>query len=194
MASAYRTGEACPRCGSGSTTSQGECLACGALWGPDFLCPHCGEHTRPVSDPLVGASCSDCGKPRLGVSLPKEAYGRVLDRMRFARLWHARVLVYLPVVALVAALFVAGADFYWKGAALHAHDVFVAERGPAVPPPTSLAPVAPEPPVAFVAALLAVGIVGLGIYVGVGAALRARVRSEAARLEAMATAPGSTAR
>lgn len=190
MASAYRTGEACPRCGSGSTTSQGECLACGALWGPDFLCPHCGEHTKPVSDPLVVASCSDCGKPRLGVSLSKDAYTRLLDRIRFAKLWHARVLVYLPLGALVAALFVAGADFYWKGAALHAHDVFVAERGPSVPPPTSLAPVAPDPPAAFVVTLLAVGFVGLAIYVGVGAALRARVRSEAERLEAMGREAG----
>lgn len=184
MTAGYRTGEPCPRCRSGSTTSQGECLACGAVWGEDFLCPHCGEHTKPVAEVMVGAACSDCGKPRLGVGLAREAYDGLLARVRVARLWHARAIFYVPLAALVVALVAAGVDFYWKDSARRARHDFIAERGPDAAPATSLAPLAPEPAVAFIVALVGVGIAGVGVYVGVGAALRARVRWEAARVGA----------
>jgi hypothetical protein len=154
------------------------------VWGEDFLCPHCGEHTKPVAELMVGAACSDCGKPRLGVGLAKEAYDGLLARVRWARLWHARAIFYVPLAALVVALVAAGLDFYWKDSARRARRDFIAERGPDAAPATSLAPFAPEPAVAFVAALLGVGIAGVGVYVGVGAALRARVRWEAARVGA----------
>lgn len=103
---AYRGGEPCPKCSDGSTTREGECLKCGALWGAAFLCPHCGQHTKPVVAPLVRAACSACGKPRLGAELSKDAYDVILAKLRGYRMWHARALFYVPVMALGLAVYV----------------------------------------------------------------------------------------
>ncbi|HSO37616.1 MAG TPA: hypothetical protein VLT33_34055 [Labilithrix sp.] len=186
--SAYRVGEPCPKCRDGSTTSEGECLKCGALWGAVFRCPHCSQHTKPVIAPLVRAACSACAKPRLGADLPKEAYDVILSKLRVYRMWHARALVYVPVAALGLAVIAAGSSFYLRTSALAARDNFIAEHGPGASAPSSLALALPDPSTAFLVGLVLVGMLGVAVYVGVAVVLRQRVGHEAARLEAAARA------
>ncbi len=186
--SAYRGGEPCPKCSDGSTTREGECLKCGALWGAAFLCPHCGQHTKPVVAPLVRAACSACGKPRLGAELSKDAYDVILAKLRGYRMWHARALFYVPVMALGLAVIAAGTTFYLRTSAREARESFIAEYGPGRSPPSSVALSLPDPSTAFLAGLVLAGMLGLAVYVGVAMVLRQRVGHEAARLEAVARA------
>ncbi len=181
--SAYRSGEPCPACKSGSTTSEGECLDCGAVWGNAFLCPHCGKHAKTVADRLVGTVCKECKEARVAAALPKEAYGPLLGMVRFYRRWPARATFYVPFAAVVFALAAAATSHYVKTSARAARHDYIAEYGPGVrPPSTPLADLAPEAPLAFVGALLIGGLVGLALYLGVAMVLRQRVHDEAARL------------
>ena len=137
-----------------------------------------------MAEPLVGTACSACGKPRLGVGLTKEAYAPLVARVRSARLWHARAMLYVPLAALLVGLVAAASDYGWKSSARRADHDLIAEHGPggARSPPLALA--APEPTTAFVLALVVTGLAGTAVYLAVGVALRARVRAEAARTRA----------
>jgi predicted RNA-binding Zn-ribbon protein involved in translation (DUF1610 family) len=184
--SAYRSAEPCPQCKSGTTTSEGECLSCGALWGSAFLCPHCGVHARTEADRLVGTACAKCKIARVARPLPKEAYGRLLELVRFYRLWPARAAAYIPVLAVIVALVAAGTSVYVKSTARNERQSFIAERGTTVgAPTTTFADLLPEAPMAFVGGLGIVGAIGIAVFLGVAATFRQRVRREARRLTAL---------
>lgn len=181
--SAYREGVPCPTCKSLSTTSEGECLACLAVWGEAFLCPFCAKHTRPVADALVQATCPACSGPRLGPSLDASSYGPLVARRRMYRLWHARALVYVPPIALAGALVAAGLAYRAREAGLAAIDAARSEML-VVPREAEVAAQLPEPAPVFGGALVGVGVLGLGVYAVVATVLRGRVMVEARRLAA----------
>lgn len=180
---AYRSAEPCPQCKRGTTTSEGECLACGALWGNAFLCPHCGVHAKTEADRRVGTVCAKCKVARVARPLPKEAYARLLELIRFTRLWPARAAVYIPVVAVIVAVVATVTSANVKAAARNERESFIAERGTKVGAPTTfLADVLPEAPMMFVGGLLIVGAVGIAVFLGVSMSFRERVKREARRL------------
>lgn len=185
--SAYRTSEPCPRCRSGATTSEGECLSCGEVWGSAFLCPHCSVHAKTVADLLVGTKCAKCGVARIARPLPTDAYAPLLRQLQLYRLLPPRALVYVPAFAVAAAVIAAGSSYSMKASAREARATFVAEHGATNVAPTSLvADLLPEPPLAFVLGLGVAGALGLVLFLGLAAAFRLRVRREARRLAAAA--------
>lgn len=181
--SAYRSSEPCPRCRSGATTSEGECLSCGEVWGSTFLCPHCGGHAKTVTDFVVATKCAKCGVARIARPLPREAYAPLLAQVRRYRLLLARAMVYVPASAVAVAAVSAASSLALKANALEARATFRAEHGATKGAPSSLvAELLPEPPLAFVLGLGGAGALGVVLLLSLAALFRRRVRSEARRL------------
>ena len=182
--STYRGGTACPGCKSTATSSRGECLDCGAVWGEEFLCPFCAKHTKPVSDPLVRCKCPSCKEPRLGANLDRSAYRELLAKRTTYRRWHVRALLYVPLPCATLSVALTGLTALLRADALLARRNSIAETmidtsghhiGHLLPPPE----------IAFVLSLAVLGAAGALSYVAVALALRGRVTREAARLEAL---------
>jgi len=182
--STYRGGSVCPACKSTATSSRGECLECGAVWGEAFLCPFCAKHTRPVPDALVRSKCSSCKEPRLGPNLDRSAYRELLAKRTTYRRWHARALLYVPAGCAILTVVLTGLTAFLRANALVARRTSIAETmvdtsgghiGHFLPPPE----------VAFVLSLMVFGAVGAVSYVAVALSLRGRVAREAARLSAL---------
>jgi hypothetical protein len=76
---AYRVADACPRCGSEATTTNGECRACGHVWGASHVCVHCLVVCPVLPNPALGNPCSACGVPRIatGWAMPEAAANRL---------------------------------------------------------------------------------------------------------------------
>ncbi len=180
----YRGGTSCPTCKSTATSSRGECLDCGAVWGEEFLCPFCAKLTKPVSDALVSAKCPACKDPRLGPTLDRAAYEELLAKRTTYRRWHARALLYVPGGCVVLTIVLTGLAAFLRANAIDARRASIAETmvdtsgghiGHFLPPPELV----------FVLSIVVFGAVGLLIYVTVAHALRARVTREASRLQAL---------
>jgi hypothetical protein len=183
---AYRGGETCPSCRSSETTSRGECMACGHVFGESFRCPFCAKTTRPKPDPLLVATCPSCSEPRIDPSLGADAYDALRKKRRAYMRLHVRALVYVPLfsglgaglVAIGAALFGArrradallGQPYYQAGYyVVPAHESH----------PQSIALV-------LVSALVVLGGAGLAGYAVAAYVLRQRVLAEATRLVELA--------
>ena len=191
--SAYRSSEPCPHCKSGTTTSEGECLACGAVWGSTFLCPHCGEHAKTVEDRLVATACAKCKVARVARPLPKDAYAPLLALIRSYRLLPVRAAIYVPGLAIFFAVVASGAVPAMKANARNERESFIAERGTKVGAPSSMLEQLPDASTVFLASLGGVGALGIGVFLSIAGAFRLRIRREVRRLEALAP-PSSTAR
>ena len=180
---AYREGTPCPKCHSGTTTSLGECLSCGALWGATFLCPHCETHAKIAKDKLVGSVCEACGEARIELALPSSAYDALRMRVRTYRRWPARSMFYVPFAALILSLIATMAVHGGRATARQARQDFVAEHGPDMPPPRAFVlELTPEAPATFAFVLLLTGALGIAVYIGVAIKLRRRIRREVSAL------------
>lgn len=181
--SAYRGGERCPKCKGNVTTNNGECLACGAVWGPTFLCPHCATHTKTTPDPMLRAVCSACKKPRLRPDLGKDDYDDLIAKQRAYRLWPVTAMTFIPAAACAVGVLAALGTYFYKANAQLAAKEFVAEHGRDVPfPANAIAEALPDPPAAFVLGLSGIGALGIAIFLGVARVRRAWIRREVVRL------------
>lgn len=189
--SAYRSSEPCPRCKSGTTTSEGECLACGAVWGSAFLCPHCGEHAKIVEARVVGSACAKCKVARVEHPLPKEAYAPLFALLRSYRLLPVRAAIFVPALAIFFAVVATDAIPSMKANARNERESFIAERGTTVGAPSSMLEHLPDSSTAFLAALGGVGALGIGVFLSIAGAVRLRIRREARRLSALGPASPS---
>lgn len=184
--SSYRGGTPCPACRSTKTTSRGECMACGHVFGEAFRCPFCELTNRPAPHAVVVAACPACSEPRIDPDLPIEAYGPLREMRRSYGRLHARALVYVPLFAALLAVVVT------IGLTLHAARsearrlleqphyegaYYVVPRHERNPRPTALV---------FVGSLAMFGVLGVGVYAVAATVLGRRVRGEATRLASVA--------
>lgn len=180
--SAYRSSEPCPRCKSGTTTSDGECLACGAVWGSAFVCPHCGERAKTVEARLVGTACANCKVARVARLLPKDAYAPLFALLRTYRLLPVRAAIYVPALAIFFAVVATGAIPAMKANARNQRESFIAEHGTTTGAPSSMLDHLPDAATSFLAGLGGVGALGIGVFLSIAGAFRLRIRREARRL------------
>lgn len=90
VAMLYREGgDPCPACRrTGTTTSSGECLACGHAWGPRHACVHCGVTCGVrAGREAMGPLCRACGLPRVAVDwqMPGDLRTRIVASWRWRR-------------------------------------------------------------------------------------------------------------
>lgn len=198
--SSYRGGAPCPACRSTKTTSRGECMACGHVFGESFRCPFCERTNRPAPHALLVAACPACSEPRIDPKLPTEAYGPLREMRRSYGRLHARALVYVPLFAALLAVVVTigltllAARSEARGLLEQPHyegAYYVVPRHERNPRPTALV---------FVGSLAMFGALGVGVYAAAASVLGRRVRDEATRLATVVrrdhdreTAPGPDA-
>lgn len=198
--SSYRGGAPCPACRSTKTTSRGECMACGHVFGEAFRCPFCERTNRPAPHALLVAACPSCSEPRIDPNLPIEAYGPLREMRRSYGRLHARALVYVPLFAALLAVVVTigltlhAARSEARGLLEQPHyegAYYVVPRHERSPRPTALV---------FVGSLAMFGVLGVGVYAVAATVLGRRVHAEAMRLaseagreKARATTPGPDA-
>ena len=180
--SAYRSSEPCPRCKSGTTTSEGECLACGAVWGSAFFCPHCGDHAKTVEDRLVGTACAKCKVARVARPLPKDAYAPLFALLRTYRLLPVRAALYVPALAIFFAVLATGVIPAMTANARNQRESFIAEYGTTAGAPSSMLEHLPDAATSFLAILGGVGALGIGVFLSIAGTFRLRIRREARRL------------
>ena len=180
--SSYRGGAPCPACRSTKTTSRGECMACGHVFGEAFRCPFCERTNRPAPHALLVAACPSCSEPRIDPNLPIEAYGPLREMRRSYGRLHARALVYVPLFAALLAMVVT-VGVTLRASQRLAHDLleqphyegayYVVPRHETDPRPTALV---------FVVCLAMFGVLGVVSYAAAATVLGRRVRAEATRL------------
>jgi len=118
----YRVAQACPACASSATTSNGECRACGHLWGAQHECVHCGANAGTSVDAGLGVLCVACRLPRvvhgwqMPASLAKEVRDAVGARHTHRRLAALSFAVAALCVAAGPLLFLAFGYAAWIAA------------------------------------------------------------------------------
>jgi RNA polymerase subunit RPABC4/transcription elongation factor Spt4 len=76
---------ACPACGKPRADDSAPCPNCGAVWGAQHVCPHCGGTTNIEAHELMIWRCGACGGPRVPVDAPIARSGKELPSLREAR-------------------------------------------------------------------------------------------------------------
>ncbi len=108
---AYRSADPCPACRSRATTNDGECRACGHVWGEAHRCVHCAEIRATTEDATLGVVCRSCGLPRVSATWRMsegratrlhQAVGRWRSRARAANIAFTLAVLCVPL-GLVAA-------------------------------------------------------------------------------------------
>jgi hypothetical protein len=101
----------CPACGSPRSDPSAPCPNCGAVWGQQHKCPHCGGITNVEPHPVLVWRCGACGGPRIPVDLDVARTGKELALLRAGKDAHAGAFgwraggIALTVIAVMAILF-----------------------------------------------------------------------------------------